>query len=405
MAHEALPQTARPLDASLTNGQLALVTLGRLAINTAYRLIYPLLPFLALRLAVDLQTVTLLVTMQVLASILSPVGGAMADTLGERTTMAWGLALFCVGTALCALSATFGAFLIGYALVGLAIALYQPAAQSYLSARTPYSRRGWALGVLETSWAVAALVGVAPLMLAVQVYGSAAPAFWALLIAGGASLALIRFALPPLPQRASTGARRIEWGALRSPSVLAALGLLLLCMCAVDMIFVVQGAWLQSSFGTDEAQLGQVFGMLGIAELIGSVASAGLVDRVGKKRSVVGGFLITALFMAALPFSEASWPLFLALFFLFDLCFEFALVSAFPLVSGVAPRARGTILALSVAATGIGRTIGSRVSEPLWSRYGITANALVGAGMLAACALLCLAFVRELEGDGPAADA
>jgi predicted MFS family arabinose efflux permease len=396
--HKALPAAALALDMSLTNGQLALVTLGRLALTTAYRIIYPLQPFLVLHLNVDLRAVTLLVTMQVIASLISPLGGALADTRGERTIMAWALGLFCVGSGLCALSATFDAFLVGYTLIGLAIALYQPAAQAYLSARTHYARRGRALGVFEISWAGAALLGVAPLMQLVQATSNLAPVFWALLIAGGISLALIRFALPPTPWHASASTRRIDWSALRARRVVAMLAMLMLCLGAVDLIFVIQAVWLKTSFGTDEGQLGLVFGMLGIAELIGTLSSTGLVDRLGKKRSVVGGFALTALCMAALPFSEGHWLLFLVLFFLFDLCFEFSLVSVFPLISGIAPHVRGTILALSVAAIGVGRTVGSQLSAPLWSRYGITANALVGAGLLLAGVLLCVLFVHETEG-------
>src|SRR6266545_2922991 len=171
---------------TLTNGQLALATLGRLSLNVAYRMIYPLLPFLAQHLRVELRTVSALVTVQVLAAFASPLGGFLADTRGERATMSGGLALFCAGAALCAISPSFGGFLAGYALIGLAVALYQPAAQAYLSARTSYERRGWALGVFETSWAAAALVGVAPLMQLVQATGSSAWAFWIILAAGAA---------------------------------------------------------------------------------------------------------------------------------------------------------------------------------------------------------------------------
>src|SRR5262245_35070194 len=67
---------------SLTNGQLAAVTLGRLALNVAYRIVYPLQPFLAQHLHVDLRTVSALVTVQVLGSMISPLGGTLADTRG-----------------------------------------------------------------------------------------------------------------------------------------------------------------------------------------------------------------------------------------------------------------------------------------------------------------------------------
>jgi MFS transporter, DHA1 family, inner membrane transport protein len=404
-----LQSTIKSLPASstftaLTNGQLAAVTLGRLALNIAYRIIYPLQPFLAQHLQVDLRTVSALVTVQVLASIISPLGGTLADTRGERATMTAGLTLFCVGAALCALATGFGGFLAGYTLLGLAVALYQPAALAYLSKHTSYERRGWALGVSETSWAAAALLGVAPLMYLVQLTDSAAAAFWIILAVGACSLALIRFGLPALPHRdpasgehVGVARQRIDWRALQTPSVIGVLGLLLLTACAVDMILVVQGAWSKASLGANDAQLGQVFGLLGIAELIGSLSSTVLVDRVGKKRAVLAGYALTAMAMLALPLSEGSWLLFLPLYFLFDLCFEFSIVSSFPLISGVAPTVRGTLMALSVLVIGVGRALGSQLGTPLWSSYSIWANGAIGAGLLLAGVLLCWALVREAE--------
>jgi len=382
---------------ALTTGQLAAVTLGRMALNVAYRIVYPLQPFLAQHLHVDLRTVSALVTVQVLASVASPLGGTLADTRGERAIMTIGLAVFCSGATLCALTSSFGGFLAGYALVGLAVALYQPSAQAYLSARTSYARRGQVLGVFETSWAGAALLGVAPLMQLVQSTNDSAWVFWILLVAAGCSLALVRFSLPPAGQRSHAARQRLNWAALRAPSVLGVLALLFLSMMAVDMIFVVQGAWAKSSFGAGEGQLGQVFALMGIAELAGSLGSTFLVDRVGKKRAVLSGYALTALAMLALPLSDGIWPAFVALFVVFDLCFEFSIVSAFPLASGVAPAVRGTVMALSVMMTGLGRAVGSQIAEPLWSSAGIWANSLAGGALTIAGVLICFTLVRETE--------
>ena len=383
--------------AALTNGQLAMVTLGRLALNVAYRIVYPLQPFLAQHLQVDLRTVSALVTVQVLASIASPLGGTLADTRGERATMTAGLGLFCFGAALCALSSSFGGFLAGYALIGLAVAIYQPAALAYLSARTSYAKRGQALGVFEVSWAGAALLGVAPLMLLVQATGESDWVFWILLAAGGCSLALIRFGLPPAPAHARSARQKLDWAAVRTRSVAGMLALLFLSALAVDMIFVVQAAWAKSGFGASEAQLGQVFALMGIAELAGSLGSTLLVDRVGKKRAVLVGYGLTALAMLALPLSEGSWPAFVALFFIFDLCFEFSIVSAYPLASGIAPVARGTVMALSITMSGVGKALGSQVAAPLWASYGMLANSLVSGTLIILGVLLCFALVRETE--------
>jgi predicted MFS family arabinose efflux permease len=191
--------------------------------------------------------------------------------------------------------------------------------------------------------------------------------------------------------------KRINWGALRTPRVLGMLALLFLSACAVDLILVVQGTWARAAFGANEADQGQVFVLLGVAELAGSLGATVLVDRVGKKRAVLAGYTLTALAMAALPLSEGSWVAFLVLFFLFDLCFEFSIVSALPLASGVAPAVRGTVMALSVLTLGLGRALSSRVAEPLWSGYGIWATGLTAAALTLAGVLACLVFVKETE--------
>jgi DHA1 family inner membrane transport protein len=382
---------------ALTNGQLAIVTAARLALNTGYRVLYPLLPFLALRFDVSLRAVSVLVTVLVACSMLSPLGGALADTRGERATMSLALLSFTAGAALCALAGSFAGFLGGYLLVGAAVALYQPAAQSYLSARTPYARRGWALGIFELSWAIAALAGVAPLMQLVQASGNATPVYAILAAAGLAALGLVRLALPPTPARGGRGHTRLDWSALRQPRVVALLAMFSLAVCAVDMIFVIQAAWLKGSFGADDARLGQVFAMMGIAELLGAVGSTVLVDRLGKKRAVLLGFGLTAACVALLPFSDGNWLAFLPLFFCFDLLFEFAIVSSFPLASGVAPAMRASVMALAVAANGIGRAAGSLIAEPVWREFGIAASAAVAATLMLAGVLLCARFVRETE--------
>jgi predicted MFS family arabinose efflux permease len=381
---------------SLTKAQLALVTIGRLVLVTAFRIIYPLQPFLALQLNVDLRTVSALVTIQSFATMISPLGGILADLRGERTAMGLGLALLCAGALLCAQATTFGFFLMGYGLIGLAVALYQPSAQSYLSARTSYARRGRSLGILETSWAGAALIGVAPLMLLVQETRDTTPVFWILSGIGVVSLGLISFALPATPRRTYQAVPNIEWRALRSTSVLAVLLLSCLLMCAYNTFVVMQSAWVKVGFQADEGQLGQLFAMVGVAELMGSGGVALLADLLGKRRAVFISLLLTASCMVVLPLSGGDWTLFLALFFCFYLFQEFAIVATMTLVSGVAPHVRATVLALAVATAGLGSVIGSQLSEPLWANLGYLTNALVSAALISV-ALLCLVFVREGE--------
>lgn len=383
-------------DADLTTTQLVIVTGGRLALVAAFRIIYPLQPFLTGELGIDLRTVSALITVQLAASMLSPIGGALADARGERATMSGGLALFASGTLLCALSPSFLAFLIGYVLIGLAVALYQPAGQAYLAARTPYTRRGWALGVFETSWALGALLGVAPLMQVVQATQRSAPVFWILLVASLASLALVQTLLPDGQRRAPNETHRVEWRELRTPGALLALLFMALTLCAYDLIQIVQAPWLHETLAMNEAQLEQLFALAGIGELAGSLGVALLGDRLGIRRSTAAGFLLAAICVAALPFVGQNLALLLPTFLFLYLTFEYAIVASFPLVSAVAPAARATMLALSTASVGAGRVAASLVAPSLWLTYGIGWTATITAAILC-MSLLCLLVIRPQE--------
>jgi predicted MFS family arabinose efflux permease len=390
--------------------QLLILLVGRLALNTAYRIIYPLLALLADGLRVDRSTASLLVTAQVAATLVSPLGGRLSDRYGERTTMLGGLLLFCVGASACALAGSFAAFMIGYGLLGFGTALYHPSSQAYASARTHYSRRGQVLGILELSWALAALIGVTALSRLIEASGSWAPAFWTLLGAGVLVLLATLFGLPSLPHThthsdtSHSGRPAAGLAQLAQPSVFGALLLMFCTLMAAELIFVVYSFWLEADFGATTEQLGLLFGLLGFVELVGSAGSALLVDRIGKRRTVLVAFSVVAVLQALLPISKGSWLLVLPLFLLLDLWFEFAIVSAFPLISGLVPTARGTVLALGVAAGGLGRVVGSQIGPLLWERFGFVANGLLAGGMTLLGVIACLLFVREGEIGYMAAD-
>jgi len=385
--------------------ELAILLGGRLVFNTGFRLLYPLLAFLSVGFGVSLQTASLLVTVQVAATLLSPLGGAFSDARGERAALIGGLALFCAGAVVCALAPSFWPFLAGYALIGLATALFMPAVQAYASNRSDYSQRGRVLGFLELSWALAAMVGVAGLALLVELRGTWGPAF-AVLGAVGALMLALTLTLDhgrgrlerERRERGGEGREGLLAGmgaALRAPSVAATLAFVTLQMCAVELIFVAYAAWLEGDFGASTRQLGLVFGLVGLAELGGSLGATLFTDRVGKRRAVLLGFSATGLLMLLLPSSAGNWGLFLVLFLLFGLCFEFAIVSVFPLVSGLGAGARGTVLALAVAASGLGRIVGSLAGPRLFAGVGFWANGWLAGTLALAGVALGWALLRE----------
>jgi predicted MFS family arabinose efflux permease len=378
-------------------GALAALLGGRFVLNTAFRIVYPLLALLATQLGVDLRTASLLITIQVGVTLLSPLAGRLADARGDRFAMLAGLAIFCVGALVCALANSFGLFVLGYSLIGLGSTLYIPAMQLYASARSTYAQRGRILGLLETSWALSALIGVTGLTVLVEAQGALSGAYWLLFGMGAAGfIATALLTTARTPAQSTSLHRPADTGRIIAQrGVLPALGFIVLQLLAIELIFVVYAAWLQADFQASTAQLGLVFGMLGIMELGGSVGAALFTDRVGKRRAVLVGFSVMTLTVLLMPLTAGRWELFLAVFLLFGLAFEFAIVSIFPLVSGLVREGRGTVIALAITMVGLGRIIGSLVGPRLFESFGFGANALLAGATALAGIIIGLIWMHE----------
>lgn len=376
-------------------GTLVALLFGRFVANAIFRIVYPLLALLATNFTVDVRTASLLITIQVGVALLSPIGGRLADLRGDRFTMLTGMAILCVGALGCALASSFEVFLFSYAIIAFGSALYMPAVQTYASARSAYAQRGRILGILETSWALSALVGVTLLTALVEWQGTVNSAYWVFVLASLIALIatfLLTNAAPPSGHTASETPVRVS---LWQPNIVGTLGFIVLQLLAVELVFVVYAVWLQADFAASTAQLGLVFGILGIVELVGSIGAALFTDRIGKRRAVLAGFTLMAIFVALLPFTAGQWGVFLVAFLIFGLAFEFAIVSMFPLISGLVREGRGTLIALSMAMVGLGRIIGSLIGPRLFDSMGFGANALLAVAMAGCGLLIGLIWLRE----------
>jgi MFS transporter, DHA1 family, inner membrane transport protein len=364
----------RPID-------LLVVTSGRLASTTAFRIVYPLLPFLSARFEVSLQQVATLVALQTAASLASPIGGTLADRFGERKVMLGGLATFIVGALLCSFTDAFWLFQIGYLLIGLATAFYLPSAQSYLSARSPYEQRGRMLGIFETAWAVSAIIGVAPLMYLIDIQNNISWAY-AILAGVGAFGFLSVFQLPAHHTRESQSRNKpsIDWSTIKMPALWLLLLFPFLTLGGNDLFFVTQSTWLKDVLGANESMLGNLFILIGIAELAGSLAVVAFSDRIGKRRSVLASFSITSICLILMPIVDTSWLSTVIVLFVFYFMIEYAIVATFPLLSEALPQARGTMMALVSATIGFGRIFSSLSSEWLYTTGQMTLVTAVAAG-------------------------
>jgi predicted MFS family arabinose efflux permease len=156
-----------------------------------------------------------------------------------------------------------------------------------------------------------------------------------------------------------------------------------------DNLFVVFGAWLEQDFNVSLIALGFSSSVIGAAELMGESMTALCADRIGLKRSLVIGLILTALSYAVLPLIGTCLAAALSgLFFLF-LSFEFTIVCSFSLSTELLPTARATMMAGVLAAAGLGRMVGAMTGGPLWLLTGLWGVALASV-TATLMALLCL---------------
>jgi predicted MFS family arabinose efflux permease len=371
---------------------LTIIFLSRFALNLQSRIVYPFLPAIGRGLGVPLETAGLLLTVRALVGTTSPIFGILADRHDRRAAMLGGLAALVLGAALVGIVPSFALALGAFALLGLSKASYDPAVQAYVGDAVPYGRRGRIMGILELPWSLAWLIGVPVAGLLIARIGWRAP-FWT--IAGLGALGLLgTWLLCPQCGRRPAGDHQPHRIRITRPAMMALLVSCLL-MLANENIFVVYGAWMEGQFGLAIAALGLVSIVIAVAELAAESSSAGLVDRLGKRRAVLGGLALGSISYLLLPLLARNLGSALLGITLIVLTFEFTIVSMLPLVSELAPDARGTLLAINVAAMSLGRMAGSLSGPRLWTHWGLWANSLTSAGVVIVALLVFWVGVRE----------
>jgi len=375
--------------------QLLAFTLTRSVINTGYRMIYPFLPVIARGLDVPLATVALGVTARSMLGLASPFLGSFADVRGRKATMLFGIGLFGAALILVGVWPTVPGLLLSMLLAALGKICFDPALQAYLGDRVAYSRRGLAIALTEFGWSGAFLVGVpiAAWMIARGGWSAPFPWFGAVAIVGG----LVIWMVMPSDRAQADSRPSLSQGfrsVARSPSAMAGLAVGALITIANETVNIIFGAWLEDSFGLRVIALGAATAVIGVAELGGEGLVAGLVDRVGKRRSVALGIASNALVGLMLPALGQSLPGALVGLFLVYLTFEFSIVSAIPLMTELVPGARATVMAGNVGSHSIGRAVGALIGPALFP-MGLMTNVGVAAGMDVAALVFLLVFVHE----------
>jgi len=400
---------------------LPLLVGGRFASNLALRFPAPFLGVIAAGLGTSVGAMGLALSVGEFAGLAAPAVGRAADRRGARTAMSVGLGLLAVALLTAAVAPAVAVFAGAMVVVQLAKVSYDAATTSWVADRVPFGRRAEVTGLVETSWALALLVGIPVLGLLVDGAGWR----WGLVAIASlcAAAALgVRRRLPATPgHRGEVHPDALLDEALGGPAGPAAtaavadapaatvgrawyriprrslltLASVALLMGAIQLVVVVEGVWFEDAFGFSTARIGGAVLFIGMAELVGSFGSSRLTDRVGTRRSMLIGCLLMLPAVAALGLIGSHAVTGIAVVAVGTLGFEFALVSAFPLVAELDVAARGTMFTLMLAAGTAMRGVADALGPLLFSHGGIGVVGLTSAGLVAVVVVLVVLAVRE----------
>ncbi len=386
--------------------KVVIATVARLLLNTSRRFVYPFASLFSRRLGVPLTAVTSLIAINQMTAVMGIGAGPLIDRVGYRRVMLAGMGLLCLGMGWVGLAGSYRGLMAALVLAGFAKTIYDPAVQAYLGRQVDFANRGAAIGSLEFAWSGSTLVGIPLAALAMDSWGWQAPF---MIIAGlsmvaGVGLGAVFEKDVPHQGRGSMG--DFVRGLLAVEQKRVVLGTMLwafLLSLANDNLFVVYGAWLESSFGMGVVALGLSTGLIGLAEMLAESFTVFIGDRFGLKRSVILGCVVTIVAYFVLPvYGTGAKGALVGLFILF-LAFEFTMVAGICLATELLPAARATMMASFYAAAGLGRVAGAASGGLVWQEGGIWAVGIVS-GTGTALATLILVYSLAGWNQGKAVD-
>jgi predicted MFS family arabinose efflux permease len=350
------------------NLQIILFTFIRMISSTAYRMVYPFLPFFSTGLGVSEQTLSRAIgSRSLVAAFFAPLLSSISEHRGRKFGMLMGACIFIAGASIVIFWPTFFGFVLALMVTLVGKVTFDPNMQAYLGDRVPYNRRSFTITITELSWSGAFIIGIPFVGWVIASFGWLAPfPLLGLLIL--LSAALLGFQLQSDASLAQK--RRSVWSTFgeifRSPAAIAAMGLTVFSCIANEFINLTFGVWMEDSFGLQLLALGGTAAVLGAAELGGEGLVAVITDRLGKRRAIFIGLLINSLAVLALPILGGTLSGAIVCLFVFYISFEFMIVSSIPLMTEVLPTARATVMAGFFTSASIGRAIAGWIALDIY---------------------------------------
>jgi len=381
-------------------GFITIATLTKLLFNITRRLIYPFAPEFARGLNVELSAITSVIAVNQATALFGPIGASFADKYGYRLLMLFSLGLLTIGTLAAGLIPVYSVLVICFFLAGLAKSIFDPSLQAIIANFVPFEKRGKIIGITELSWAGSTLIGIPLTGIIIERFSWQTPFY----IIGGLCLVCFFFILKIMPtdkKRSSTPGTRApivsNWKIiLKNKKVLCILSFVFFMSLANDNLFVIYGAWLESSYSLSLAAIGFGTVFIGLSEVLGEGCTVFFSDRIGLKKSILIGVSLCACTYFLLPILDIGLAYVLAGLFLVFFTFEFTIVTSMSLSTELIPELRASTMSAFFAIAGIGRVAGAFSGGIIWSKYGLVPICLIsGSCTVAALISILIGFYQN----------
>ena len=342
---------------------------ARMTSNACYRFVGPFIATIARGLHVKLADIGVAIAISELFGLCSPMIGRIVDRLGARRAVTVGLSAAIIGTCLAAASQGVAMLTVALVILGQGNTTFYLGIGTWIAHHVPYERRGRVTGLIEVSWAFGLLIGVSTMGLVT------AATNWRVGYLSGAT-AMIVLAIVVIGRIDSpTDEHRIAAAAKVTGRLVSRGWLVLLSGFAITAashaLIVTFGSWLEDEFGLTPAGLSAVTFLLGAGELVATLSVARFTDVWGKRRSVAVGAALMVPASAGLALGHHHFLVGVAFLAVGVLGFEFSVVSAISLGTGLVPGSPARGLGLLIGVDTIGRAVMSVPATRLYTSHGI----------------------------------
>jgi DHA1 family inner membrane transport protein len=288
------------------SSSVALATLfaGTFVMGSAELLVVGILDLIATDVRVTISTAGLLVTTYALGiAIGGPVLTALTIRLGRKPLLVTALGLYVVGTAVAALTGSFGVLLGARVVTGALQGLFIGVAFAVGTSLVPPQRMGRAISAVLGGVAVSTAAGV-PLGTLLAQGSSWRVAFLAVAALGVVVLAATLVVIPPVANAGHGGLAAQARHAL-APRVLAVLGAGFLIMGGQFAALTYVSPFLAEVTGISGPLISVFLLAYGVANAVGTFAGGRAADRAASTTLVVGNVLVVVALGALAVFGEA----------------------------------------------------------------------------------------------------